>query len=847
VSGARRAGGPRLKSYFALLLALFATAAAGATVYVFVQSDRDGRAAAKHDATFAAKTVSKQVGDGVALLQETVQNLVSTPGIEQVYSKPADCTLTFGGTEGLGSGHIDILRSDGSVACSSRTPKGDEPLRGYAGAGWLETARSGKLLQAPVEDPATGTHAIVSAAPIEGGLVAGFLELEPAAPGLVRLYGGGRPVEFMISDGDTILARSIDPGRWVGKSLEGTGFRAAARETERRDLDGRTRLYADSAIPGTGWTLHVGEDKATALAAGNRLRNRQLAIILVGLALVILATIVIYRRVAVPVTRLGDAVRSTSGSAPLTPVPVSGPAEVKALCDDVNELIGSVNREFSERERAEESARASERNYRLLFESSPVPMWIHDEGTGSILEVNEAATTRYGYSRDEFLALTMDDLEAPGETPSHRRKDGSAIEVRAIAHPVSFGGHPARFVLAEDVGERERLEAQLRQAQRMEAIGRLAGGIAHDFNNLLTAVIGYSDLLLSRTRPGDPGRAETEQIKTAGERAAALTRQLLTLGRGQALQPGVLELNDVIEALEPMLRRLLRADVAIETSLAAEAGLVRADRGQIEQVLVNLVVNASDAMPDGGRLTIATSETYLDERYFDLHPAGGGEPGRHVLLEVSDTGVGMDQDTVAHVFEPFFTTKGEGGTGLGLATVYGIVRQSGGFIWAYSELGRGTTFKVYLPVVKEAVDAETEPISEAPVAANGRTVLLVEDDPPVRAVVRRMLDSHGFAILEAHEGDEALALSADQQPGTVDLLVTDTVLPGPGGMYLASRVRGRHPELRTLLMSGYSERDAVRDGPLEPGTEFIAKPFSAADLNAKLLALLGDDASSSVR
>jgi two-component system, cell cycle sensor histidine kinase and response regulator CckA len=216
-------------------------------------------------------------------------------------------------------------------------------------------------------------------------------------------------------------------------------------------------------------------------------------------------------------------------------------------------------------------------------------------------------------------------------------------------------------VLAEDVGERERLEAQLRQAQRMEAIGRLAGGIAHDFNNLLTAVIGYSDLLLARTEADDPRRAETEEIKTAGERAAALTRQLLTLGRGQALEPVVLELNDVVAAIEPMLRRLLRADVEIEARLDAGAGRIRADRGQIEQVLVNLVVNASDAMPDGGRVTITTRDTTLDEHYFRLHPAARGEPGRHVMLEVADTGVGMDDETMAHVFEPFFTTKGRRG------------------------------------------------------------------------------------------------------------------------------------------------------------------------------------------
>jgi CheY-like chemotaxis protein len=288
-----------------------------------------------------------------------------------------------------------------------------------------------------------------------------------------------------------------------------------------------------------------------------------------------------------------------------------------------------------------------------------------------------------------------------------------------------------------------------------------------------------------------------------------------------------------------MLRRVIRADVAIETSLSPDAGRIRADRGQIEQVVVNLAVNAGDAMPGGGTLTIATSSTELDADYFRLHPAGSGTPGRYSVLEVQDTGVGIDEETLAHVFEPFFTTKeADEGTGLGLATVYGIVQQSGGFVWAYSEPGQGSTFKVYLPTVEAAVEVGAERPPQALISAGGRTVLLVEDDPTVRSVVRRMLEAHGFAILEAAEGDAALELSDARTPGSLDLLVTDTVVPGPGGTALADRVRRRHPALRTVIMSGYSEALATGDVPLEPGTEFIAKPFGPEDLNAKLRTLL---------
>ena len=558
----------------------------------------------------------------------------------------------------------------------------------------------------------------------------------------------------------------------------------------------------------------------------------QLAIILAGLGLFLAATLLVYRRVARPVTELGRAVRATSERPTLEPVPVSGPAEVTALGEDINGLIAAVNHGLAERERAEQ-------NYRLLFTGSPLPMWIHDLGTRRMLDVNDAALEQYSYTREEFLALDMGAIETdPGR---HRTHDGRRFDVRCIEHDITFGGRAARVVLAEDVGERARLEGQLRQAQRMEAIGRLAGGVAHDFNNLLTAIIGYSDLLLTRTPPGAPHRMEAEEIKKAGERAVALTRQLLSFARGQAVRPVAMSLNETIAGIGPMLRRVIRADVEIVTALSSEAGHIRADRGQIEQVIVNLAVNAGDAMPDGGTLTIASSSVVLDESYFRMHPAGPGGPGRYTLLEVQDTGVGIDEETLAHVFEPFFTTKdSESGTGLGLATVYGIVKQSGGFVWAYSEPGRGSTFKVYLPTIAAAVESGAERAPQALVQAAGRTVLLVEDDATVRTVVRRMLEKHGFAILEAAEGDVALALSDARAPGSLDLLVTDTVLPGPGGTSLAERIRRRHPALRTVIMSGYSESLATGDVPLEPGTEFIAKPFGPADLNAKLGTLLAD-------
>jgi CheY-like chemotaxis protein len=353
-------------------------------------------------------------------------------------------------------------------------------------------------------------------------------------------------------------------------------------------------------------------------------------------------------------------------------------------------------------------------------------------------------------------------------------------------------------------------------------------------------VIGYSEFVLDTLQPDDPLRDDLEEIKRAGERGRVLTRQLLAFSRGQPLAPVVLDVNDIVAELEPLLLRLIREDIRLDIGLHADVARVLGDRGQLEQVIVNLVVNASDAMPSGGVLAIATAEVELGAEYFQLHRVADRAPGRYLLMEVTDSGIGMDAETISHVFEPFYTTKGEGqGTGLGLATVYGIVRQSGGFLWVYSEPGLGTTFKVHLPAVVAPVDGEDrEPAAPQDAPARlllpGRTALLVEDDDMVRTLVRQMLEQYGLEIIEAGDGDQALALSQASDRDAIDLLVTDTVLPGVGGVELAARVQARHPALVTLIMSGYSETLATEGVPLAKGAAFIAKPFSPTDFSAKL-------------
>ena len=384
--------------------------------------------------------------------------------------------------------------------------------------------------------------------------------------------------------------------------------------------------------------------------------------------------------------------------------------------------------------------------------------------------------------------------------------------------------------------ELSQTQEQLTQARKMEAVGRLAGGIAHDFNNLLTVMIGRSQLVLRRLGAQDPVRADIELMEQTADRAADLTRQLLAFSRKQVLQPAVLDLSAVVANMAEMLRRLIGEDIALVTALDPALGHVKADPGQIEQIVMNLAANARDAMSKGGRLTLETANAELDaayaRRHVDVHP------GPHVMLAVSDTGVGMTPETQAHIFEPFFTTKGPGhGTGLGLATVYGIVKQSDGHIWVYSEPGRGTTFKIYLPRVEEAVDPSVARPRLPEPARGHETILLVEDEPAVRDLARDVLRAHGYTVLEARHGREALLIS-ERHSGPIHLMLTDVVMPEMSGRELANRLASLRPTMPVIYMSGYTDAAVVHHGVLDPGTTFLQKPFTPDALARKMRQVL---------
>lgn len=526
--------------------------------------------------------------------------------------------------------------------------------------------------------------------------------------------------------------------------------------------------------------------------------------------------------------------------------------------DEAGGSVGlrGVTIDITERKQAEQELRLSEHRYRELIENAHDIIYTHDL-QGNYTSVNQMAQRITGYGHDEAMRMNMLDVVAPEDREQAREmlarklagedvttyeievlaKDGRRIPVEVNTRVIYENGQPVGVQgIARDVTERKTLEAQLRQAQKMEAIGQLAGGVAHDFNNLLTAITGYSDLAIRKLQPQDPLCHNLEEIKKAGMRAAGLTRQLLAFSRKQVLQPKVLDLNSIVTDLEKMLRRLIGENIELRTALEIDLGNVKADPGQVEQVIMNLAINARDAMPHGGRLTIETQNIELDEDYVKQHVAV--EAGAYIILAVSDTGIGMNAETQKHIFEPFFTTKEVGhGTGLGLSTVYGIVKQSHGSIWVYSELDQGTTFKVYLPRIEDSAEKYTRVDNHKELLEGNETILLIEDDDTLRNLAAEVLAYYGYRVLEASNGGTAL-LICERHPEFIHLLITDVVMPEMSGVEAAERLGRLRPEMKVLFMSGYTNNTMVHQGVMEADVNFLQKPFSPADLARKIRSVL---------
>jgi two-component system cell cycle sensor histidine kinase/response regulator CckA len=521
----------------------------------------------------------------------------------------------------------------------------------------------------------------------------------------------------------------------------------------------------------------------------------------------------------------------------------------------------ALRAEERQRHQAEAALRASEERFRALVENNSDALMLID-AEGRITYLSPSSGRHLGWTPDQMVRRSIFDfihpddrglvgvrlaetLQYPGqpitEEVRFRHADGAwrimeDIVVNRLGEP-SVG---AIVVNLRDVTERRKLEEQLRHAQKMEAVGQLAGGVAHDFNNLLTAILGYCNLMMDEIPENDPLRQDVEEIQSAGERAAALTRQLLAFSRRQILQPQVVDINALVKQLEKLLLRLISEEVELVITLAPDASPARVDPASVEQILVNLAVNARDAMPEGGRLTIETANVEVDDAYATTHSTI--KPGRYVMLAVTDTGEGMDSATRARVFEPFFTTKDEGkGSGLGLATVYGMVKQNGGAIWVYSEPGHGSVFKVYLPPAATRTTASPrveQGRRESDPTHGWETVLVVEDEDAVRALAREVLVRHGYVVLEARHGVDALRV-AERHTDDIHLLVTDVVMPHMGGRQLAERLSSGRPNMKILFMSGYTDQ-AIVHRELTPGAAFLQKPFAPAALARRVRNLLDE-------
>ncbi|HKQ20100.1 MAG TPA: PAS domain S-box protein [Candidatus Eisenbacteria bacterium] len=522
-----------------------------------------------------------------------------------------------------------------------------------------------------------------------------------------------------------------------------------------------------------------------------------------------------------------------------------------------------VIRDVTARKEAEEALRRQSEFIRTITDSMGEGLFVIDRA-GRVSFVNPASERLLGWSREELLLRDLHQMthyRKPDGTPLPRtdcalieamesgttvrredsfiRKDGSVLPAFAISSPLTSasGEIVGAVIVFHDVTERRALEEQLLHSQKMEAVGRLAGGIAHDFNNILSVVSGYGEMVLNDLAEGDERRARVVEILRAADRATALTRQLLAFGRRQVIEPRHLDLNAVVVDVERMLHRLIGEDIQVTTKLGGDLGAITADPGQVEQILINLAVNARDAMPNGGKLILETRNVTLDEDL--VRGTLDVSAGPYVMLSVSDTGVGMDREIKEHVFEPFFTTKESGlGTGLGLATVYGIVKQSGGHVWVYSEPGWGTTFKLYFPLATslESLPSET---AQAETLGGSETILVVEDDDLVRSLIREFLTSVGYTVIMAANPEEGLR-HATERADEIDLLLTDVVMPGMSGRELVDRLTTNAPNLRVLFMSGYSDEAVASRGILDDGLAFLQKPFTRYSLAAKVRMVLDE-------
>jgi PAS domain S-box-containing protein len=804
-------------------------------------AEQDARQSAVSDASFAGQRAASQLKSGFDQISALSIPLAREPSIGQLFADPSKCSLGYAPLGAFTTGHIDLLRLDGSVVCSSNKPSGAGTSPMYQGQAWL--AASEPVVVAPVLDAATGNQVAVATFPIAGkGAFVWFLDLAPIGPHLESEFGSGvHQLEFLItsSDGLAVVTRSIDSVSWVGASTSGTQFASATDSANRPDLNGTPRIYGPTTIAAAGWHLFVGADEAKALAAADQSANRALAIIVAGVAVMLVVAFVVYRRVAQPVRQLSLVMRGAIPGDAVSAVSSSGALEVTGLARDFDALMTAVKEELAVRLTNEQAAIESEHNYRMLFQGHPQPMWLYDVDTLAFLDVNDSAVERYGYSREEFLAMNITNIRPPQDVPKlleivgkplpafdktgpwrHLLKSGITVQVLITSHATRFADHNARFVLAEDLSESHRLELELHQSQaRAESTAELSRAkdemvsmVSHEMRTPLASIVGFTELLVTREVSPEQRKDYLAVMLQEGHRLTALINDFLDLRR---IEGGHLTMRFAPADVTALIKRAVElfsdpAHSPIETRLPDDLPLVRADSDSIFRVVANLLSNARKYSPNGGAIVVSA-----------------GLVEGMVEIAVEDQGLGIPPDAVNHLFHKFYridtadrrTIKG---TGLGLAISKNIVEAHGGKIAASSAgAGKGSRFFFSVPIVRDQ--------------AQIGDVLVVEDDSGFAHLLEAELSARGMSSVWAPDAETAEHLMTSHGARAV---VLDLLLPGLSGEAFLQRLRKRHGPHIPVVVVTLKDLDTAESLALQKAgvTAVLRKGPGMAEAAANLIA-----------
>ena len=844
-----RRRGWSVRRYMVLFTVVLLAVAAVSGVAVRTIGQQDARLSATADARFAARAAAAQIVADLVLLQQATAKLAANPQVAAILGSPSGpCTLTFAGASPFSAGHLDIIKSDGSVKCSSRTISSGAV---YGAASWLPAALNDPVTTAPYADPVTGQISAVVAAPVAGGAgaVAAILELAPVGPNLATALGGSRQLEFLITanNENTVLARSVQPSRWVGRPLAGTSFAGNSGQVERADVDGKTRLYDWSAVGSTSWLVYAGADESAALTAADLSSNRGLAMILGGTGIMLVVIFVVYRRIVDPIRQLSLVIRGSTPGRAVNAIDRMGASEVTGLADDFAKLMATVKHELVERLSSEQEAIVSERNYRMLFEGHPQPMWLYDVDTLAFLEVNDSALKRYGYPRDEFLAMTIADIRPPQDIPKflelqakpmassdrtgpwrHLLKDGSTIQVLTTSHAVTFDDHQARFVLAEDLTESQRLELELAEsharAEQSAELGRakdeMVSVVSHELRTPLASIVGFAELLATREVTAAQRKDYLAVMLQEGRRLTALVNDFLDLRR---LEGGHLSMRFAPADIKALITRAVDlfndpGATPIEVRLPDDLPLVRVDGDSMFRVVANLLSNARKYSPLGGPIIV-----------------GAAVVSGMVEVYVQDKGLGIPPEALSQLFGKFFRVESTdrnsiGGTGLGLAICKNIVESHGGKIGARSEgLGKGALFYFTMPMVKEQ--------------AQSGDVLVVEDDSGFANLLEAELEARGLSSIWAADAETAMHVMTKARA-----VVLDLVLPGLSGEAFLKQLRATRGDDITVVVVTLKDLSPAENLSLQkagitavlrkgPGTAAAAANLIAKCLASELVAI----------